>query len=85
VSSGTGRRPNWWICWIFPGSGQFPRTGKYDPSLPLAFKVAALFKFKIEDVFMPEEKGQYTCKPIWLLFYLNSEKLTPRYFQKESR
>jgi putative transcriptional regulator len=31
-------------------------TGKYDPSLPLAFKIAALFKCKIEDVFRPDEK-----------------------------
>jgi len=28
--------------------------GKYDPSLPLAFKIAALFDMKIEDVFDPE-------------------------------
>ncbi len=27
--------------------------GKYDPSLPLAFKIAALFGLKIEDVFDP--------------------------------
>ena len=27
--------------------------GKYDPSLPLAFKIAALFGLKIEDVFAP--------------------------------
>lgn len=26
-------------------------TGKYDPSLPLAFAIAALFKRRIEDVF----------------------------------
>jgi putative transcriptional regulator len=26
-------------------------TEKYDPSLPLAFKVAKLFKMKIEDIF----------------------------------
>jgi putative transcriptional regulator len=26
-------------------------TGKYDPSLPLAFKVARLFKLPIEEVF----------------------------------
>ncbi len=26
-------------------------TGKYDPSLPLAFKVARLFKSKIEEIF----------------------------------
>lgn len=28
-------------------------TGKYDPSLPLAFKIAALFKAHIEDIFQP--------------------------------
>jgi putative transcriptional regulator len=26
-------------------------TGKYDPSLPLAFKIARLFALKIEDIF----------------------------------
>ena len=26
-------------------------TGKYDPSLPLAFKVARLFKLSIEEIF----------------------------------
>ena len=29
-------------------------TGKYDPSLPLAFKVSSLFGLSIEDVFEPE-------------------------------
>ena len=28
-------------------------TEKYDPSLPLAFKVARLFKLTIEDIFEP--------------------------------
>lgn len=28
-------------------------TEKYDPSLPLAFKIAVLFKSKIEDIFVP--------------------------------
>jgi putative transcriptional regulator len=27
-------------------------TGKYDPSLPLAFKIADLFAMKIEEVFL---------------------------------
>ncbi len=27
--------------------------GKYDPSLPLAFRIAQLFGLKIEDVFVP--------------------------------
>jgi putative transcriptional regulator len=26
-------------------------TGKYDPSLPLAFKLARLFRMKIEEIF----------------------------------
>lgn len=29
-------------------------AGKYDPSLPLAFRIAALFECRIEDVFEPE-------------------------------
>ncbi|HEX2592236.1 MAG TPA: helix-turn-helix transcriptional regulator [Rhizomicrobium sp.] len=29
-------------------------TGRYDPSLPLAFAIARLFKKKIEDVFDPK-------------------------------
>ena len=28
-------------------------TGRYDPSLPLAFAVAKLFKLRIEDIFQP--------------------------------
>jgi putative transcriptional regulator len=28
-------------------------TGRYDPSLPLAFAIAKLFKCKIEDIFEP--------------------------------
>jgi len=28
-------------------------TGKYDPSLELAFRIAKLFKARIEDVFTP--------------------------------
>ena len=29
-------------------------TGKYDPSLPLAFRIARLFGQTIEDIFQPE-------------------------------
>lgn len=29
-------------------------TGKYDPSLPLAFRIARLFKLPIEDIFQDE-------------------------------
>jgi putative transcriptional regulator len=32
----------------------FIETGRYDPSLPLAFKVARLFRQAIEDIFDPE-------------------------------
>lgn len=31
--------------------------GKYDPSLPLAFKIARLFDMRIEDVFDPDGDG----------------------------
>ncbi|MGE3960747.1 MAG: helix-turn-helix transcriptional regulator [Dehalococcoidia bacterium] len=30
-------------------------TGKFDPSLPLAFRLARLFSLRIEEVFLPEE------------------------------
>lgn len=30
-------------------------TGKYDPSLPLAFRIARLFARRIEDIFLFEE------------------------------
>jgi putative transcriptional regulator len=30
-------------------------TERYDPSLPLAFKVARLFKLSIEEVFLDDE------------------------------
>jgi putative transcriptional regulator len=32
-------------------------TGKYDPSLPLAFKIARLFDMKIEEIFDDEFDG----------------------------
>lgn len=31
-------------------------TGKYDPSLPLAFKIAALFDCPIEELFEPDDE-----------------------------
>lgn len=31
-------------------------TGKYDPSLPLAFQIAELFEKSIEDIFIPEKR-----------------------------
>lgn len=30
-------------------------TGKYDPSLPLAFRIARTFALRIEEVFDPDE------------------------------
>ena len=30
-------------------------TGKYDPSLPLAFRIARLFASRIEDIFLPDD------------------------------
>jgi putative transcriptional regulator len=32
-------------------------TGKYDPSLPLAFAIAKVFELRIEDVFSPNGEG----------------------------
>lgn len=32
-------------------------TGKYDPSLPLAFKIARVFGLAIETVFQPDEES----------------------------
>jgi len=32
-------------------------TGRYDPSLPLAFKIARLFSLPIEAIFQPESTG----------------------------
>ena len=29
-------------------------TGKYDPSLPLAFRIARLFRTRIEEIFEPD-------------------------------
>ena len=31
-------------------------TDRYEPSLTLAFKIAAVFSRRIEDIFMPERK-----------------------------
>ena len=31
-------------------------TGKYDPSLPLAFKIGQLFGKPLEEIFTPEDK-----------------------------
>ena len=31
-------------------------TGRFDPSLPLAFKLAAVFKVSIEDIFIVDGK-----------------------------
>jgi len=36
--------------------------GKYDPSLPLAFKIAKVFGQPIEDIFQPDCSGQPDAK-----------------------
>ena len=38
-------------------------TGRYDPSLPLAFKIAWLFGKRIEDVFVNEDGGRRDSVP----------------------
>lgn len=38
-------------------------TGKYDPSLPLAFKIAHIFALRIEDIFLPEPDGVTSPEP----------------------
>lgn len=35
-------------------------TGKYDPSLPLAFRIARLFGQRIEDIFTDNARGTGT-------------------------
>ena len=37
-------------------------TEKYDPSLPLAFKIARLISLKIEDIFQLDEDGEKEVK-----------------------
>jgi putative transcriptional regulator len=32
-------------------------TGRYDPALPLAFRIARLFAQPIESIFMPDDEG----------------------------
>lgn len=31
-------------------------TGKYDPSLPLAFRIAKVFSLRIEEIFLEEQE-----------------------------
>lgn len=33
-------------------------TGRYDPSLPLAFKIADVFKLPLEEIFTPHKDNQ---------------------------
>ena len=41
-------------------------TGKYDPGLPLAFRIARLFGQPIEDIFEPDEeaRGEERAEPV---------------------
>ncbi len=38
-------------------------TGKYDPSLPLAFGLARLFGKRIEEIFLPDDSGAAASGP----------------------
>ena len=42
-------------------------TGKYDPSLPLAFRIARLFARAIEDVYLPVHQEFLTRRGIYIL------------------
>lgn len=46
-------------------------TGKYDPSLPLAFQIARLFVLSIEAIFFPDELPQASST----VEYTSSSKL----------
>jgi putative transcriptional regulator len=37
-------------------------TGKFDPSLPLAFKLARLFGLRIEEIFAEDEGGSESVR-----------------------
>src|SRR5436190_22664067 len=39
-------------------------TGKYDPSLPLAFAIAHLFELTIEEIFFPEPAPAPVSGPV---------------------
>jgi putative transcriptional regulator len=39
-------------------------TGKYDPSLPLAFTIARLFAMRIEEIFFPEPDAEPAPQPV---------------------
>ena len=38
-------------------------TGRYDPSLPLAFRIARVFGLPIEQIFFPDEPGDGDPRP----------------------
>jgi putative transcriptional regulator len=42
-------------------------TGRYDPSLPLAFAIARLFELRIEEIFTPDaaepEPQRFVARP----------------------
>ena len=37
-------------------------TGRHDPSLPLAFNIAAVFELTIEAIFQPDERSAKTVE-----------------------
>lgn len=42
---------------VFRQSANAIETGKYDPSLPLAFRIAKLFDHPIEEIFLSPERS----------------------------
>ena len=41
----------------FAAERQCDRTGRYDPSLPLAFRIAELFDLPIEEIFVSPSRN----------------------------
>ncbi len=52
-------------------------VGKYDPSLPLAFKIAQLFNTSIETIFLTEEKSMFAQSSYSSLFDNPFLRFTP--------
>lgn len=56
-------------------------TGKYNPSLPLAFKIARLFDMPIEAIFQPDDEAPLSATPP----EASSEHLDPDSAQLQER
>ena len=61
VQSGGSRRPRLAMRLVSPVRRSTPsRPASTDPSLPLAFKIAALFSQRIEEIFEPDAEPPTT-------------------------